>query len=446
MPTAGPGNPVLETAVEGVELESFGRDIQDLIFKGTTAYSLFKSRAETVPVSNITAAGGITRPNWRVAFRPQGGAPIAVGTGNADSLGRGSGSQWNDFALTPVFLFAVTELSWLAQIATRGKNRALFSVKEEELKNSLQAALQGVEGLINGDGSGAIDQIPATAVITLSGGPSPAQVASIIGMNVAAAFTDQQVVSVFPSEGGVSRGQATISYPDAVTQTLFFSTVLPAGTTNGDYLMVTGASGAVNSSILGIRAWQVNSNVGTIGGISRALYPSRLSTPTINLNTGAITPGVAQRTLVLLGRALGPDAKSMKSGIWYGPPEQAYAISNLFYNVQISQNLQKGESVPDMAREGFIEEFGGRSYHTSWTAQPNRVDLLLMSTWKIGSLLEMELYDFGGGNVVAPVPDVGTTNGTYLTSHMYAYNVAFQLCNASPRSGLYIQNAAVPVV
>jgi hypothetical protein len=25
-------------------------------------------------------------------------------------------------------------------------------------------------------------------------------------------------------------------------------------------------------------------------------------------------------------------------------------------------------------------------------------------------------------NVVAPVPDVGTTNGTYLTSHMFAYN------------------------
>jgi len=40
-----------------------------------------------------------------------------------------------------------------------------------------------------------------------------------------------------------------------------------------------------------------------------------LSTPTINLGGAAITPGIAQRSEVLLGRALGPDADSIKSGI-----------------------------------------------------------------------------------------------------------------------------------
>ena len=164
------------------------------------------------------------------------------------------------------------------------------------------------------------------------------------------------------------------------------------------------------------------------------------------MNSGAITAGVAQRSLVLLGRALGPDNKAMKSGVWYGPPEQSYAISNLFYNVQIGQNIQKSEAVPDVARKMFIDTFGGRSYHTSWTQQPSRVDLLLLDTWYIGELLPLELYNFGGGDVIAPVPDVGTTNGTYLTSHMFAYNCAFNLGNSSPRSGLYIQNAAVPTV
>jgi len=37
--------------------------------------------------------------------------------------------------------------------------------------------------------------------------------------------------------------------------------------------------------------------------------------------------------------------------------------------------------------------------------------------WYIGELSPLELYDFGGGNVVAPVPDIGTVGGTYLTSH-----------------------------
>jgi hypothetical protein len=440
-------NPLLESAVEAVELEAFSKDIPSLIPKGTTAYSLFKNRATTIPVSNVTQAGGVTRPSFRVPFRPQAGAAIQQGTGDASSLLRGTGSSWDSFALSPVFLFNVCEISYLAQSATSGKARGLFNVQAQELKNSLDQAMQGVEGLINGDGSGALDQIPATATVTLSGG-SGNQVASIVGMNVAFAFTDQQIVSVFPSEGGTSRGTAIISTVDPVAQTLWFSTILPSGTTNGDYLMVNGTSGSLTSgnNILGIRYWQTNSNAGTIAGVARTKWPGRLSTPTINLNGGPITQGVAQRAIVLLGRALGPDAPGIKSAVWYGPPEQAFAISNLFYNPQISQNIEKGSAVPDMARKFFVETFGGREYHTSWTAIPNRVDLLLFDTWYLGEMIPMELYDFGGGMTVVPVPDVGTTNGTYLTSHMFAYNVAFQLANSAPKLGLYIQDAATPTV
>src|ERR1019366_5446770 len=68
--------------------------------------------------------------------------------------------------------------------------------------------------------------------------------------------------------------------------------------------------------------------------------------------------------------------------------------------------------------------------------------------WYIGELSPLELYDFGGGNVVAPVPDSSVADGqrSYLTSHMFAYNTCFNLANSAPRSGLYIQNAAVPTV
>ena len=438
-------NPLLESAVEAVELEAFSKDIPSLIPKGTTAYSLFKNRATTIPVSNVTQAGGTTRPSFRVPFRPLAGAAIQTGTGDASSLLRGTGSAWDSFALSPIFLFNVCEISYLAQAATQGKARGLFNVKAQEIKNSLDQAMQGIEGLINSDGSGAFDQIPATAVIS-NGTGSGNQLSSIVGMNVAFAFTDQQTVQFFSSEGGTNLGSATISTVDPVSQTLYFSTVLPVGVATGDYLMVQGGSGAVGSNILGIRYWQVNSNTGTLAGINRSKWPGRLSTPTINLDGGPIAPGVAQRAQVLLGRALGPDNKAMKSAVWYGPPEQAYAISNLYYNVQISQNIEKGQSVPDMSRRYFSETFGGREYHESWTAVPNRVDLLLFDTWYMGEMIPLELYDFGGGLTVVPVPDVGTTNGTYLTSHMFAYNCAFQLANSAPKAGLYIQDAAVPTV
>ena len=67
--------------------------------------------------------------------------------------------------------------------------------------------------------------------------------------------------------------------------------------------------------------------------------------------------------------------------------------------------------------------------------------MLLLNNWEFGELKEIGLYDFGGGNTVMPVPDVGTTNGTYLTNKMFAYEGGFQLCNAAPRAGLFIQQA-----
>lgn len=440
---------LLEAAVEAVELDAFAKEIPDLVFHGTTAYSMFKNEATNVPVSNQSNAGGTQRPSFRVPFRVQSGAPISQGTGNADSMNRGSGSQWASFALAPIYLFNVCEISWLAQAATDSKQRGLFAVKAQEMKNTLDAAMQGIEGLINSDGSGAIDQIPSTATVNNNTGTG-AQTSSIVGMNVAVLFTDQQVVSVYSSGGVLRTGSATLSYVDGPSNTLYFSTALPAGTQTTDFLVVNGATYGSGNSLLGIRAWDVNSNVGTIGGLQRSNYPGRLSTPTINLAGAALTPGVAQRAEVLLGRALGPDADSIKSGVWYGPPEQAFAQSNLMYNVQIT-NAQdiKGDKTLDMAKKYFADTFGGRKYHKSWTAQPNRMDLLVLDNWYIGELAPLDLYDFGGGQVVAPVPDIPsspTGSNTYLTSHMFVYNCCFNLCNAAPRAGLYIQNAAVPTV
>ena len=444
-------NPLLESAVEAIEIHAFAKEIPDLVFHGATAYSLFKNEATTIPVSNQSNAGGQVRASFRVPFRVQGGAAVSQGTGNADSMLRGTGSQWASFALAPVYLFNVCEISWLAQASTDSKEKGLFAVKAQEMKNSLDSAMQGIEGLINGDGSGMLDQIPTTATINNNTG-SGAQTSSIVGMNVAAAFQDQQTVTFWTAGGSQRTGgvsSATISYIDPVSNTLYFSTALPTGVSTTDYVVVNGATFSETSlgSILGIRAWDTNSSTGTIGGLNRANYPGRLSTPNINLNGAAITPAIAQRAEVLLGRALGPDAESIKSGIWYGPPEQAFAQSNLMYNVQIANAQEvKGDKTLDMAKKYFSDTFGGRAYHKSWTATSNRMDLLVMDNWYLGELSPLELYDFGGGSVVAPVPDTGTTNGTYLSSHMFAYNCAFQLANSAPRAGLYLSNAAVPTV
>ena len=436
-------NPLAEAAVEAIELDAFSKDIPDLIQFDKTLYGLFKNKATTIPISNVTAAGGTTRPSFRIPMRVQAGAGLSQGTGNGDSLGRGTGSQWAAFALSPVFVFNVCEITFLSRIATEGRKRGLFNVQAQELKNTFQQATQGLEALMQGDGTGTLDQIPSTATVN-NGTGSGQSYSSIVGMNNAFQFTDQQVVQVI-STGGVNRGNFTISYVDAVSNTLYSASALPVGTVVTDYLVIAGSSGAAGASIMGLRAWQVNSNTGTIGGLSRASYPGRLSTPTINLNNAAVNLSLGYRCMVLLGRALGQDNPAMKGATWYTGPDQAMQIANLYLNALfVNVPEAKGDNSLDMIKRYWNMTYAGRDLHVGWNALPGRLDLFTFDTWYLGEMLPLELYDFGGGITVAPVPDI--VNGGYLTSSMFAYVAALNLVNSNLRAGVYISNAAQPSI
>lgn len=442
-------NPLAEAAVQAIEIDAFSKDIPNMMYDSDTLYRLFKEKATVIPVSNITGGGGVTRPSFRVNMRIQAGAAITQGTGNGDSLGRGTGSQWAGMALSPVFFYSGCEITYLARMATNGPKRSEggFKVQAQELKNSLTQAEQGLEGLMNSDGSGTFDQIPATATVS-SGSGTGAQTSYISGMNVAVQFADQQVVQFFPSIGGAARGSATISYVDGVSNTLYFSTVLPSSggaTAVGDYVVINGGSGAAGSSLMGLRAYQVNSNTGSLNGLPRASFPGRLSTPTINMGGQAIVQATETRVSTLIGRALGPESEALKDLIYYCGPDQAAAIQNTYYNVQyINRADVKGEKTPDMAQKFFPDTWGGRDLHVSWNALPGRIDGFCPSTWYLGEMIPLELYDFGSGVTVAPVVDINT--GGYLTSNIFYYNACLNLVNSNVRAGCYITNAAIPAI
>jgi hypothetical protein len=191
MPVTNAGSPLDEAAVQGIELESWAKQIPDLVYSGKTLYNRFKSGTKTYPTANVTAApavggGNSQRPAFRVRMYIQSGATIVQNTGDGDSLGRGTGSQWVSGDIAPVFLFAGCEITYLAQMATAGKNRGMVAVRAQELKNSLDTFMRGVEALFQGDSSGMLDTIPLTATVnnaTGGGAAGSATYSSIVGLN-----------------------------------------------------------------------------------------------------------------------------------------------------------------------------------------------------------------------------------------------------------------------
>jgi len=444
-------NPLAEAAVEAVELESFAKGIPDLVYNGRTVYNFFKKGSKTFPVSNITAAGGVTRPSFRVPLRIQSGAAIFQGTGNGDSLGRGTGSQWLSGDLSPIALFAGCEITYLARVATQGPKRSLISLRAEELKNSFNSFMQGVDAQFLSDGNGAILQIPSTATVSNNTLAAP-NVSSIVGLGGQAnQFQEQQVVQFFPTEGGSPRtggvSTATVSYVDGANDTVYFSTALPTNTAASDYVMIQGNSGALNSGVQGIYLYQTSSNTGTVLNLSRASYPGQLSTPTIAKGGQSINTTDGYKAEILIGRGLGADNEAVADFEWICGPDQELAVTQLYTNVLQQNYVPPGDTALDMAKKHMSPNFAGRKLNVSYTARQGRLDAVCPETWGIIETVEPSLYDFGDSVTTMPIPDNSQgASGSYLTSSIFFYNAILNLFNSNMKAGVYISGAAVPSV
>lgn len=445
--------PMNELAAEAIELDAWVDEIPDYQQHFDRFLTRLEKGAHKMNISNATSGGGVSRSPMRVPFRAQGGGGIqqmTADTAGAIAIwGRGTGSTYDGFVAAPVRLSNVCEISNLTQQATDGKDRGLVKIKREELQNTLKSFDSQVEGLIHRDGSGTIDQIPSTATVnsaTGGGASGSATYSSIVGLNTAGSFQDQQTVQVLSAVGGTNRGSFVISYVDPVAQTIYSTTALPGSTAVGDILVVAGATGAAASSILGKDYWLANGNTGTIGGIAKANYPGRLSTPTINFGgSGSLVNSTAERVQAIRMRAMGDDFDANKSAFWLLNTAQGVPLSNQFYNPGITRLDEGGDTVPDVARKNMQKTWAGTDLVYASTAEPTRMDYIVPDTWYFGELFPTRLHEWAPGTTVVPVPAIGGSAGqTYFDSTMFAYERGFQLVCNNPKENFYIQG--LPVV
>ncbi len=441
-----------ELAVQAIELEAFVEEIADLQAHFDKLQTRLEKGGKKIQVSNQTMRGTTGRAPFWVPVRVQGGAGIqqfGIDTTSVAAWPRGTGSQFGSFAASPVRLINVCEISNLAQQATDGKERGLVKFSREEMDKSLLAFENGVEGVLNRDGSGTIDVIPATATVnnaTGGGAIGTATYSSIVGLTTAASFVDQQTVQVLSAIGGTNRGSFVISYVDPAAQTIYSTTALPAGTAVGDILVIAGASGAAGSSIYGKDYWISNGNTGTIAGIPKANFPGRFSTPTINFGgSGSISNSTAQRVESIRMRALGDDYDENEEAFWYANPVQGVALSVNYYNPGITRLDENDDRVVDTAKKFMQKTWAGREVVWSSTAEQTRMDLICPSVWYFGELFPTRLHEWTPGNPIAAVPtNDGGGATTYYDSQMFAYERGFNLICQDPKRQFYLQGLPIP--
>lgn len=432
-----------EAAVQAVELEEVREEIPDLMLTEDTFLARAKKAGRVLPMSTSTGGGAGSsfdptgRPSLRIPMRIQAGSAHLQFSADGGDMGRGTGSVYAAQFLTPVSFAEACEITAQAMWSTENKKKARVQVKASEFTHTLEQFKSNLDADIQGDGSGVL----ATVTTPNSGtGPAGPSFSNIV-VNIANTFYDNQVVQVFPSVGGTSRGFFQISFVDGVINTIFSAQALPAGTTAGDLLVVNGAPGTAGGSVMGIRAYQVNGNAGTLNGLARSNFPGRLSTPTVNLNGAAMTQAIGRLIVSKIALALGNESPALADLCWYCNVDQAAALENIAIQVAIvNQPELRGDKSPDMQKKFTPGTFLGYDIIKSVHALPGRIDALCLKYWGIGELKAADLYDVNGQTIF---PVIGGSGGIAAATVFY-FVTSFNIFNSNVRAGAFISNALIP--
>lgn len=435
-----------EPSVQAVELETVREDVPDLMLTEDTFYARLKKAGRVLPMS--TATGGSSgstfdpsgRPSLRIPMRIKAGSAHTQFNADGGDMGRGSGSQYASQFLSPVSFSEACEITAQAQWSTDSGKKSRINVKATEFTHTLEQFKSNLDADLQGDGSGTLGTVTSASSGSGAAGPS----FSNLVVDNANQFYDNQIVQVFPSVGGATRGAFQISFVDGVTNTLWSADALPSvggATTAGDLLVVNGAAGTAGTSIMGIRAYQVNGNTGTLNGLPRASYPGRLSTPTVDLVGAAITEATGRFITSKIALALGNESPALADLIWYMNVDQAAALENLAVQVAITNQQEiRGRNSQDMLKRFTPSTFVDYDIVKSVHAKPGRVDALCLKYWGLGELKAADLYDVNGQTVF---PTIGPSGGINASTIFY-FVTSLNVYNSNVRAGAYIQNAQIP--
>jgi hypothetical protein len=381
-----------------------------------TELEVVSSRPTRIPME-LLAGGNFQQSN------PDGG-----------DFGVGSGITLDFGTITPVYFSQAVQYSKLAEISTDSNEKAIESIASLNLKRAMDQFNTNIEALLQGDGSGTLD-----TVVSATSGAS-----STIVVSNPNQFYDGQTIQVFPSVGGTSRGSVTITSVDVAAKTLNFGTTLPStggATAAGDILVVAGSTGAAASSLLGIKYFQLDSNVGTVLGLNRATYPGKLRTPHVACGNQSLTQAFARQALQKMRSALGADTPFQQELIWHMGLDMEAAWEDVGLVVsQVIQNQVTGNSSVDMLKHDAPKTMAGRPVVASIHATPGRIDGICLKNWGRVENKPIDFLEFGGQTLF---PTYGGSGGLNASTIFYLWT-GMNIYNANVRAGTFIDGVAIP--
>jgi hypothetical protein len=242
---------------------------------------------------------------------------------------------------------------------------------------------------------------------------------------------------------------------DSVNNILYLTGAIPAGAAAGDILVVSGASGAANTSLNGIPAINVGSNTGQWFGINRTTYPGVLITPYYNAATNPLTPQIIQILESYMQRATGVKTEDLDEIIAHANVDQVsawellgmvttsaggYSSGSGQTAFTMQEGQKGGDTRMDYMKSKRIKTLAGRQLVTNIHALPARVDLLCLKYWGRVVQKPCELFDVDGITVFP----LYANDGSVASAMAYYFVHGFQMFTSRAKSGAYTDGLTKP--
>jgi len=450
------GSALNSAAAIGVEMEK----LKDNVYAQFNQDDLFTTR---VAVRNDLK---VSARLCRIPLLVQPGATFGqfVPDGTSDSMGTGGGSQYDEGVATPVYFVQSCQVTKEAEWATDSDAKAIVNVFKEEFKTNLREFRTNIDGLASSS-SGAGDL--GTVLTT----PSASNAQIYLSVSNANNFRAGCTYQVLSSIGGTNRGNILVTTADLANNVLYLTPIggyyYPQGTTAGDILIVSGASGAATStyqpdryttatiaaSLNGVPAINVNSTSGSWCGIPRTTWPGVLNAEYVNGGNAALIPQDIMLLQSLVQRANGAEAEEMEEFIVHTNVDQVTAWESLGISSQtsigansqfsvVAHTIQEGGSGDrtDYLKKNRIKTLAGHELITNIKSRPGRVDFISLKYWFRIETKPAALYDVDG---VTVFPLYGSDGGVAPTQAFY-FVTGLQMANNKPRGGAFIDTLSLP--
>jgi hypothetical protein len=375
-------------------------------------------------------------------------------------MGTGGGSIYDEGVATPVYFVQSCQVTKEAEWATDADEKALVNVFKEEFKTNLREFRTNLDGLA-ASSSGAGD----LGYVTVSPPASVGQ--NYLNVSNANNFRAGSTYQVLSSIGASPRGTILILTADLANNIIYLVEVLgayyPSGTTAGDILIVSGASGSatatyspdryttatIAASLNGVPALNISSSTGSWFGIPRSAYPGVLNSEYVNGASQALTPQYIQLLQSLVQRANGAENEEMEEFILTTNVDQVTAWENLsLYSTSgvatafVSQEGagKDGDRRMDYLKKGRIKTISGYELITNIKSRPGRLDFMSLKYYFRIETKPAALFDVDG---VTVFPLYGSDGGVAPTQAFY-FVCGMQLAMNKPRGTAYIDTLSLP--